>query len=234
MYSIKEQFVNECTVQGYIKSKKSSNKMYKRWIRSYIFLIFIQLFIVVKYNLLSKYGVILAYADIALFFPTYVFAINSIFDDLEIKGFNKYSLKNTCVREYFKNQKESFLNKLFVKKDKSIDFDKLDFYISWCEEMESSRKFEGLFEKAIIAGLTLPIWNKFVDLYLEETSSYSSNEFLNFVLILFIITGFVFIVSLILKNTIALMYLDYHNSESEEFKGFKRSLKEYFGNHKFD
>ncbi|MDH8677422.1 hypothetical protein QE109_04645 [Fusibacter bizertensis] len=234
MYSIKEKFVNECTAQGYIKSRKGSSTMYKRWIGSYILFVFIQLFILVKYNLLSKYGVLLAYADIALFLPTYVFAINSIFDNLKIKGFKKYNLKNTCVREYFKKQKEDFLNNIFIKKDKSLNFDKLSFYISWCEEMESSRRFEGLFEKAIIAGLTLPIWNKFVEMYLEETSSYSSSEFLKFVLILFIITGFVFIVSLFLKNTIALMYLDYHNTESEEFKGLKRSLKEYFGKHKFE
>ena len=120
-----------------------------------------------------------------------------------------------------------------MKKDKSIDFEKIDFYIRWCEEMESSRRFDGLFEKAIIAGLTLPIWNKFVDLYLEVSSSYSSNEFLKLVLFLFIIAFFIFIISLILKNTIALMYLEYHNSESEEFKDFKRSLNDYIGKHKF-
>ena len=45
MYNVKEEFVNECTAQGYIKSRKATSKIYKRWIGSYLVFIFAQLFI---------------------------------------------------------------------------------------------------------------------------------------------------------------------------------------------
>lgn len=234
MYSIKEQFINECTAQGYIKANKRSSKKYKFWIRFYIIFIVIQVLVLVKFGFFKENWVYFIYFDMMLFLPIYVLAINGILAELEIKDFKRYRIMNKKVGEYFQVQKEFFMTKLFMSKDKSINYDKLDYYIKWCEEMESSNKFEGLFEKAIIAGLTLPMWNKFVDLYLDEIGSYSASEFNKFVLILLIFAVIVFFTSLILKNSIAVMYLEYHNSDSEEYKNFKRALRDYYGKKKFN
>lgn len=237
MFENKNKFINECTIEGYIKANRWKNKKYVITTVAYIsflVLLFVTLF-VSEIKLSSNIWWFVVYGTMISYIPYMIYTSNTVLRGIKDKKikFSKFQIGSASVREYFKEKKQIVLDSIFKSKNGEINFDMIDFYLEWSKENEEKNKYDGLFEKALLAGLFLPIWSKSVDVIFEAINQESQMGIQQYLLLILGITILIASLIMILKNSIATFYLDWHNSERKEFQIFRNSLLEYKAKNKF-